>query len=206
MSTEVVKILRTDTREAVEAQLHDGVTIRQLADAESKWKFARYQAVLDLLKAGAPRERIPENWHWDWAAKAARVGTVGVRLFGIECEGEWQGLMMTTTVGCQARVAPDAGLGLVYVKYLESAPWNLKAMTATPRFSAVGARLMEAAARESVDAGFGGRVGLHALPNAVPFYQRCGFVSTGVDAAVENLPYYELTRAASIKFLNGGTP
>ena len=205
MAIEVVKILRAGTREAVDAQLYDDVTPQQLADAEAKWKFLRYQAVLDLLKAGAPRTSIPENWHWDWTAKLARAGAVAVRLFGVECQGEWQGLMMTTTVGFQARVAPNVGEGLVYVKYLESAPWNLKAMTATPRFSAVGVRLMEAAVRESIDLGFGGRVGLHALPNAATFYERCGFVTTGVDAAVEDLPYYELTSVAAIKFL-GGTP
>ena len=142
MAIEVLKILRAGTHEAVDARLYDDVTPQQLAEAEAKWKFLRYQAVLDLLKAGAPRERIPENWHWDWAAKVARAGAVGVRIFGIECEGEWQGLMMTTTVGFVARLAPDVGQELVYVKYVESAPWNLKAMTPTPRFSAVGVRLM----------------------------------------------------------------
>lgn len=147
---------------------------------------------------------MPEHWHCDWVTKAPKVGTIGIRVFGIERDGEWQGLAMTTTVGYVARLAPDVGQGLVYVKYIESAPWNSKSMTRTPRFSVVGARLIEAVARQSIDAGFDGRVGLHSLPTAQLFYERLGFVNLGLDAAVENLPYYELTRVAAQTFLKGG--
>jgi GNAT superfamily N-acetyltransferase len=204
MSTEVIRILRATNGELVEALLHLGVTPEQLAKAESKWKPARYQAVLDLLGAGTPREQIPEHWHWDWATKVGQAGTIGVRLFGVECEGDWQGLMMTTTIGHEARLAPDAGKPIVYVKYIESAPWNVKSMTASPKFSAVGARLIEAAVRQSIDEGHGGRVGLHSLPNAQRFYEKLWFVNLGLDAAVEDLAYYELTAAASLKILKGG--
>src|SRR5579871_5847306 len=120
MSTEPVTILRAASRETVTAQLHVSVTVQQLANAEAKWKMLRYQAVMDHLKAGTPRDQIPENWHWDWAAKASRSGTMSVRVMGIECEGDWQGLIMTTSVGYQARLAPDQGKSLVYVKYVES--------------------------------------------------------------------------------------
>ena len=93
---------------------------------------------------------------------------------------------------------------MVYVKYLESAPWNLKSMTSTPRFSAVGVRLMEAAVRQSIDEGRNGRLALHSLPSAQLFYDKLGFVNLGLDAAVEDLPYYELTATAALKFLKGG--
>jgi GNAT superfamily N-acetyltransferase len=205
MSTEPVTILRAKGREAVPAQLHLSVTLQQLADVEAKWKMLRYQAVMEHLKAGTPRDQIPENWHWDWAAKASRSGAMGVRIMGIECEGDWQGLIMTTAVGYAARLAPDLGKPLIYVKYVESAPWNLKSMSASPKFAGIGVRLIEAGVRESLDAGFGGRLGLHALPAAHGFYQRFGFVTTGIDAAVENLPYFELTVIAAQKFLNGET-
>jgi hypothetical protein len=204
MNMEGVQILRAANAELVEARLHFGVTPEQLAEAESKWKPARYQAVLDLLRAGTPREQIPEHWHWDWATKVGQAGTIGVRLYGIDCEGDWQGLMMTTTLGHEARLAPDVGKSIVYVKYIESAPWNVKSMTASPKFSAVGARLIEAAVRQSVDERHGGRVGLHSLASAQGFYERLWFVNLGLDAAVENLAYYELTASASLRVLNGG--
>jgi hypothetical protein len=206
MSVEVVKIRRQASGQVVDAKLHDDLGLLQLTEAESKWKFERYGAVMHLLAAGAQRDQMPEHWHWDWVAKAPKAGTVGVRVFGIECDGDWQGLAMTTTVGYVARLSPDAGQGLVYVKYVESAPWNSKSMTNRPRFSAVGTRLIEAAVRQSVDAGFGGRVGLHSLPTAQLFYERIRFKSTGLDAAVENLPYYELTSLAAQSYLKGGTP
>jgi hypothetical protein len=206
MSTEVIQILRLKDGRLVDALLHDVVGLDQLALAESKWKPARYQAVLDLLRGGTPRNQIPEHWHWDWAAKVGQTGTVGIQLFGVECEGEWQGLMMTTTIGHVARLAPDAGKPLVYVKYVESAPWNLRSMTKSPRFSAVGARLIEAAVRHSVESGCDGRVGLHALPSAQRFYEKLWFVGLGMDASVEELVYYELTGSASTKILNGGMP
>jgi hypothetical protein len=65
---------------------------------------------------------------------------------------------------------------------------------------------MEAAVRFSVDSGYGGRVGLHALPSAQRFYERLWFVNLGNDAAVEDLAYYELTASTSMKILNGGAP
>jgi hypothetical protein len=204
MSFEIVKIRRQTDRTMVDARLHHDLGLRELVEAESKWKFERYQVVMALLQAGARRDQMPENWHWDWVAKAPKAGTVGVRVFGIECDGEWQGLVMTTTVGYLARLAPDIGQALVYVKYIESAPWNLKSMAKTPRYAAVGARLMEAVIRQSVDGGFGGRTGLHSLPGAQTFYERVGFVNLGIDAAVENLPYFELTSAAAQTFLKGG--
>jgi hypothetical protein len=205
MSNESATILRSASRQPVAAQLHLALTVQQLADVEAKWKMLRYEAVMEHLKPGAPRNQIPENWHWDWSAKASRSGTVGVRIMGIECEGDWQGLIMTASIGYQARLAPDEGKALIYVKYVESAPWNLKSMTGSPKFAGVGFRLIEAAVLESVDAGHDGRLGLHALPAAQAFYQRLGFVTTGPDKAVEDLPYFELTVTAATRLRNGDT-
>jgi hypothetical protein len=206
MSIEVVKIQRQATGEIVDAQLRDDLGLADLNRAERKWKFERYRVVMELIQAGARRDQMPEHWHWDWAAKFPKAGTVGVRLFGIECEGDWQGLMMTTSVGHNARLAPDLGKPIAYVKYIESAPWNVKGMTPSPKFSAVGARLIEAAVRQSMDDGLDGRLGLHSLSVAERFYERLGFVNLGLDASVEDLAYCELTASASLRILNGGLP
>jgi len=106
-------------------------------------KPLRYQAALDLPYGGLQRHQAPEHWHWDWPSKVRQIEMVGIQLFGVECEGDWQGLMMTAALGHNARLAPDLGKPLVYL---------------------------------------------------------------GVDAAVEELAYYELTASASRNVLNGAMP
>ena len=128
---------------------------------------------------------------------------------GIECQGQMQGLMMVKTAGYTARLPMDMGKPLVYVDYIEVAPWNCRPLTDTPRFGGIGVRLIEAAIRLSMDEGLHGRVGLHALPQAEAFYRNvCLMVCLGADANYQDLPYYELTREKAAEFLSegGGQP
>jgi hypothetical protein len=195
--------LRSGKKVPIGAVLHDGVSAEQLIAAEKQWKVARFELVFNLMKSGRPESDFPQHWRWDWSKKAPQLRLLATRTFGIECEAIWQGLMMTTTVGHAALLGADKGKPIVYVKYLENAPWNLKAFTDTPKFSPVGVRLLEAAVALSKEEGFHGRVGLHSLPNphTEGFYQRLKFTRIGIDKAVENLPYYELSREAAEQFL-----
>jgi hypothetical protein len=119
-----------------------------------------------------------------------------------------QGLMMVAHSPYLARLAPDAGGPLVYIDYLESAPWNIRPLAESPRYGAVGMRLLWAAVEVSVAEGFAGRVGLHSLPQAEPFYeQACGMTNLGVDPDYESLNYFEFTRGGAEVFLaRGGSP
>ncbi|MGH7138251.1 MAG: hypothetical protein ACREHD_21065 [Pirellulales bacterium] len=166
----------------------------------------RDEAVAQMKRRGVPRHLFPQHAHWDWAAKADLLRLLATCAFAIECDGEWQGAMMTSTAGHFARLDPDRGKPGVYVKYIESAPWNLAQLNPAPRYGAIGTRLIEAAVRLSVDENFRGRVGLHSLPNpdTQSFYERCGMVCLGVDPDVEHLPYYEMTRERATLFLTGG--
>lgn len=206
MGIEVIRIVRKDRRESCEALLHDELTADELIEIHNAWKPARDAAVARMRSRGAARHELPRHAHWDWAAKATLLRLLATRAFAIKCDDEWQGAMMTSTAGYFARLAPDRGKPLVYVKYLESAPWNLKQLTGAPRFGAIGLRLIEAAVRLSVDEDFRGRIGLHSLPNpeTQSFYERCGMTCMGVDPDVEHLPYYEMTRERAILFLTGG--
>jgi hypothetical protein len=157
------------------------------------------------IASGVPSGRIPQHWHWNWAAKGANLRFLAYRCLGIECQGQTQGLMMVKTAGSAARLPPDAGKPLVYVDYIEVAPWNLRALTDAPRFGGIGVRLIEAAVRVSLDEGFYGRVGLHSLPQAEAFYRdTCLMVCLGADASYQDLPYYELTREKAAEFLGEG--
>jgi hypothetical protein len=50
--------------------------------------------------------------------------------YGIEHEGKLQGLMKLETVGeyCRCRLPEQDGKSLVYIDFLEVAPWNLRSV------------------------------------------------------------------------------
>jgi hypothetical protein len=208
LAVQIVDLRAGKPGKPIDAALHIEVSVEDVLAAEAAWKIERFRVAHDLLVAGVKEEDLPMHWRWDWAKKAPALRYLANRAFGIQCEGQWQGLMMTTTVGHAVQLKEDYGKPLLYVKYVESAPWNLIAMTPKPHFGAIGTRLLEAAVRQSLDEGFHGRIGLHALPNPATegFYQAKGLLRLGIDAAVEDLPYYEMTREAAARFLSGGKP
>jgi hypothetical protein len=114
-----------------------------------------------------------------------------------------EGPMIALISGRLARLPPSAREAIVYVDYLEAAPWNTGAYTRSPRFKGVGTRLLQGAILRSQEEGFGGRVGLHALPQSEGFYAgRCGMQNLGLDPAYHHLSYFEFTAAAAADFLN----
>lgn len=112
--------------------------------------------------------------------------------------------MLVNTTNQVARQGSDRGKPLVYVDYLESAPWNLKDFTPEPpRYGAVGVRLIEAAVRFSQAEGFAGRVGLHSLPQSESFYEDTCLMTRGeLDQFGDySLLWFELTATSAVKFL-----
>ena len=114
-----------------------------------------------------------------------------------------QGLMLVNTTNYVSRMDGQLGKPLVYVDYLESAPWNLKDLTPDPpRYQGVGIRLIEVAVRFSLEEGFGGRIGLHALPQAEYFYEKiCKMTRGEIDRQYHDLVWFELTAADAKKFV-----
>ncbi len=110
---------------------------------------------------------------------------------------------MVLTAGKQAQLAPDAGKPLVYIDYLESAPWNVIPFVDVPIYRGIGMVLMRTAVQLSIDEGFHGRVALHALPQSEAFYRdQCGMQGCGNDPYYQNLPYYEMTRELAQQFMS----
>ncbi len=195
----------------VTASLRSDLTALNLVEAETLWAPARFKSIAAMLKAGTKPKDIPQHHHWNWWLKAGELSYMDTEVFGIWHSDRWQGLMMiTSSVLHRTKIEAQKGKELVYVKYLESAPWNVAAFTKplneSPKFGAIGTRLLEVAVRRNIVHGFRGRVGLHALPNPETegFYQRRGMQSLGVDPGAENLPYYEYSEAAAQTFLKGG--
>jgi len=208
MSTIPVQILRRQDRAWVDAVLHIELLPTVLVEAEKEWGPIRLDAARKLLHAGRDGE-IPQHFHWDWGRKSLNLQLLAYRCFGIKCDGKWQGLLMVKLAGMEARLEPDKGKPLVYIDYLESAPWNLRAMVDTPLYCGIGSLLIWTAVQLSYDEGFHGRIGLHALPQAEKFYRDdCEMHGCGLDASYDNLPYYEMTREIAASFtskFNGGS-
>lgn len=136
--------------------------------------------------------------------KALRLSFLAYRGFGIEYEGLWQGLMLTSTAGHTARLAPDQGKPVVCLDYIEVAPWNVAPLAKNPKMKGVGIRLFEAAVRQSIDEGFNGRLALHSLRDSEPFYEKLGRTKIGSDQNCQNLNYYEYTAGRAQDFLKKG--
>jgi hypothetical protein len=162
---------------------------------EAIWGPARIESLMKMLQAGVSLDDLPEHSHWNWSNKLRGYSEADHRFVGVECRGEIQGLMRLDLNSELARLEPDEGKPLVYVSFLESAPWNTKQFTKTPRYKLTGLRLIQAAVRYSQELGFDGRVGLHGLQQAGGFYEaRCRMVACGPDPDHERLMYYELSR------------
>lgn len=193
MSAAVSKVFLRDgaSGELAAAELFDAILPAHLDQHEQHWKPA--VASDDV-----------EHGHWDWRAKWADCSQQpSQRGFAIECAGLAQGLMIVDTLK-PCRTASQAGKRLVYVEYLETAPWN---RGACQRFKGVGTVLIAAAIQLSIVEGHQGRIGLHSLPQADDFYRfRCGMSDFGPDASYYPefpLRYFEMTDEQAAIYLKG---
>ncbi|MCP1975662.1 GNAT family N-acetyltransferase [Bradyrhizobium elkanii] len=206
-----VKLRETATNAAVVAEVYDGVDQSHLANWQTKWKPIIEATRLRLEQQGA-KNALPQSSHWEWDKKAAHFQKLlAYRMFVVVCQGDTQGLMaVATDPRHRTRVADDkgrAGLGLAYVDYLESAPWNRPEHVPQPRFRGVGSVLIAAAVQLSLDENFKGRVGLHSLPQSEDFYRtNIGMADLGPDNTYANFPlrYFEMTEIAARAFIQGG--
>ena len=187
---------RAVTRPLVEADLYRDYPAAELEAVELRWARAREEAAT----AGLVQGLTPlEHAHWDWRNKAESVEIGRHMLLAVEYHGEVQGLMAVLRTPRLARLAPGH---VVYVDYVETAPWNLKGSGIAPRFYGVGTVLIVEAIRLSLEMGLGGQVGLHSLPQAEEFYAtRCRMTRVGPDADYFDLSYCEYTSEQATSWL-----
>jgi hypothetical protein len=165
----------------------DAIGDVHLQDFETSWA----KSLGELLSA-IPGGR-EESSHWNWRMKVGLIqGQLSNKSFAIECEGNTQGLMIVNLLK-QSRLAATKGKPLVYVDFLETAPWNRESLT-IPRYRGVGSVMLAAAIQLSMDEGFRGRVGLHSLPQSEAWYIKRGMTALGPDPHYpHNLSYFEMT-------------
>lgn len=196
-----IYLLDNATGGSVEAELRDAIEQAQIDDWAAHWVPATLTMIQTLVTNQVPREKWPQSLHWDWPRKTAQVqGLLAFRGFSVVAQGVTQG-MSQVDLTKSAREPSQARKPLIYVEYLEVAPWNRPELGSTPRLRGVGSALLTAAVALSREEGFKGRVGLHSLPQADAFYRRCGMTDLGPDAAYQNLRYFEMTVAQAHTFL-----
>ncbi|MFC1759423.1 GNAT family N-acetyltransferase [Planctomycetota bacterium] len=207
MSTDTIELVRRADGEFVEASLYEGMKPEDLVIVEREWGPVRSLLMQELFQSGVPRPTWPESLHWDWGKKGPELKLLESSGFGNVCEKNWQGVMLTKSASHFSKAPNDKGKPLVYIDYLEAAPWNWK-VTGIARmgdFRGVGSVLFRQAVLQSVTEGFHGRVGLHALPQAAQFYEKgIGMTDFGPDSSKQGLPYFELQSDEALRFLDGG--
>ncbi|HVR57013.1 MAG TPA: GNAT family N-acetyltransferase [Pseudolabrys sp.] len=201
---ERVPLIVRATGDEIDAEIRHPIEESNLHDWETKWKPIVEATEKRLRAQGIPRAQWPQDLHWDWRKKMTDMrGLLSGATFTIECEKATQGMMAVNVSNARARIEQQNGQHLVYVEYLEAAPWNRKDHMAAPRFRGVGSILIITAIALSRSEDFKGRIGLHSLPQADEFYTRCGMTDLGADPKYYNLRYFEMTPEQATKFLEG---
>ncbi len=193
-------------KDFVEAQRWHGVVDKNLADWEAEWMPELQRRLKLLNQQNVERRFWPQSRHWDWRAKLKDIEKrLANQSFALVCNGMTQA-MMTVDTTKRARLEGQQTQHLVYVDYLEAAPWNRGDIAGDPpRYRGCGTELILAAVELSITEGFKGRVGLHSLPQANRFYaNRCGMTDLGQDKTYENLRYFEITLEQAQVFIGKG--
>lgn len=188
------------------AQLLDAITEQQLADWEGEWMPELFRAMQRLRRAGVERRHWPQSRHWNWRQKIEVLqGMLARPGFSIVCNDLTQGMMIVDTTMKRCRIDSQKDKHLVYVEFVENAPWNRAELFNPPRYRGVGSILIRAAVMLSENLEFHGRIGLHSLPQANGFYANtCGMMDLGVDPDYEGLRYFEMTPEQARAFVAKG--
>ena len=196
-----LKLLEVQTNRIVDAKLKCGGDYAFLASVEQQWCELRRRGAAQIRATGG---QIPEHYHWNWLNKLSKLDLSGYEFFSIECDSKIQGIMALDALHV-CRLPANAGKRLVYVDFIENAPWNIRRMTPNaPIYRGVGSALIRAALDFSKSKRLGRRVGLHSLPQSEAFYEKvCNMKRLDSDANYQNLVWFEHDADSAAKFLEG---
>jgi hypothetical protein len=179
--TRRIALLQVQNQQIVEAQLLP-LLEHHLEDAERLW--------VPLLARSGEADK-----YWDWVRKRRREALLpGTEFYAIECDGTTQGLLALDLSKKRCWIESQLRQRLVYVLALATAPWNRPTIQMPPTYKGVGGQFIDFTIARSRELGYGGRIGLHALPEALEFYRklRVRLVECGPDPdEPDHLVYFE---------------
>jgi len=117
----IVPVFDNTRRKTVYGTLLEGTDDKRFAQTSFEWEIERQRIRRKRQTQGLS---FPEHSHWDWNQKienAKRYPDV-LTVFAIEYNGQIQGLMIVDHVLFHAKLPPDSGYPLLYVRYIENAP------------------------------------------------------------------------------------
>jgi len=127
---------------------------------------------------------------------------LGFRSCAVEVKSETEGLMQVELATHRSHA--NKNLNLAYVDYISVAPWNRPWPEQPKRFKGIGSILLREAVSTSIEEGFRGRIGLHALPGAVTWYRdQLKMEAFGTDPNYQGLHYFEFTEDQARRFMDG---
>jgi hypothetical protein len=136
---------------------------------------------------------------WDWVRKQRlSLGEPGYEAYALEFEDLTQGLLWLETQRHYSQL--EQTQRLVYVAAIASAPWNRRRVNPDPYLFGVSRLLLQFARRRSLELGYNGRVGLHALPGSESFYERQNMLGGVVDPDYDDMIYYEYSVTDWLRF------
>lgn len=189
------------------AELIERIRAEDIECFDKRWLPPMQGKIDELKRAGQYNRTTVGYWnledaHWEWADKVQRRhGQLEWDSYALRCGGLTQGLMFVNLLR-RCRLPSQLNQHMVYVDLVSTAPWNRLPLEPKPTYAGVGMVLVTEAVLRSLDEGFEGRIGLHALPGAEGLYRdKLGMETLGPDAAYSDLPYYELTPQRAQKLL-----
>lgn len=196
------------TGEFEDAKLFQGISTDNIAHVEGRWRPIFEQRKIEAKENHETTADInAEDAHWEWGKKALAAirDPLTFEIFVLECAGNTQAIMLARKGGekCYCRHPDHQREQLVYVDFLATAPWNRPKLVSEPVYKGCGRILISTAISLSIEEELEGRIGLHSLPGAEPFYRnQIGMEDLGKDDGCEGLRYFELPTLRAARMFN----
>lgn len=202
----------------VRINLLQGIEEQQIQFIETQWmpvlRQLQNQAILKVKAKSIADDNDRRNafiqaqsavgspdGHWDWRDKMAKTAKEPHASFFVSLGNSVEAIMECRLLHF-SREPSQANQPAVYVNHVAVAPWNRNEIQNPRRIAKLGELMIATAVSLSIDEGFGGRIGLHSIPQAEGFYQNCGMSDLGPDNHYGGLRYFEFTNAQSAAFIS----
>lgn len=196
---------------AIDNSLHDyetsvGLNPYKANECDAQWMAFNENLIDHIVNAGYSEDELRQidatvqfgSDHWNWLYKSKETQTDEFHWLYLYAQGKPQ-------AACLLRFPKKSILcaeNIFYIEFLAVAPWNRK-NPMEQQFCGVGSTLLRDAMRYvSQYLGIHPAFSLHALKQAIGFYEKIGMTASPAhDKQEHNLVYYEMPADMATKFM-----